>query len=242
MGSNLAYWLKRANQKEIFCFEKDLELFFNADKNWLQNIIDQAEIIFIAASESKIGSVVSRLADFNIDQKIITHLSNALDSEILSPLKLKNALIASFSPLQTFPELNKRSSPFKNCFFLFEGDLQAEPKLRHIAHSLHSRFLSVQPENKKFLHLAAVFASNHLLAILKTAEELIQGLKTSGLNFEILWPLILRTISNAQQRGIAQSYTGPARRKESEIIFQHLKLLSQKDQQLYLLLTEKITQ
>lgn len=217
----------------------------------IAQVVRDADIIFISTQESKIRTLAEEAAaSSNPTGKIFFHTSNCLTSDELLPLKLKGAYIASFSPLQTFtgiePGKDIELKPFNGVYFLAEGDKQALHAAREIANDLDAKMLLVDKDKKIYYHIAAVCASNFLIAILKLSERQLQktvehpqtaeGKKTAGI--EIMFPLIRQTLENVASRGIGPSLTGPFKRKEMAIIRKHLEHLEGDEAVLYKALTE----
>lgn len=91
-----------------------------------------------------------------------------------------------------------------------------------MAKALTTKFKKMTSEERKGLHVAAVFASNfpnHMLRLSKMMME------EKGLNFEWLKPLIQETINKALAIGPEYSQAGPAVRGDLEILDEHLKYL-----------------
>jgi predicted short-subunit dehydrogenase-like oxidoreductase (DUF2520 family) len=213
--------------------------------NDIEPVIQEADIIFICTQESKIQAAVEEAAAAsNPNGKIFFHTSNCLTSDELLPLKLKGAHIASFSPLQTFPAIEPGKeielNPFKGIYFLAEGDNEALQAAREIAGDLGSKMLIVNKDKKIYYHIAAVCASNFLIAILKLAERQLHKAGEPAQpapGIEILFPLIRQTLENVASRGVDESLTGPFKRKEKAIIRKHLEELEADEAALYIALT-----
>ena len=111
--------------------------------------------------------------------------------------------------------------------------------LEEIAHSLSGQVHRVSDAQKKQLHLAAVFAcnfSNHMLTIAKDIAN------QHDIDFTLLHPLIGETINKALSGDPATSQTGPASRKDYNIIEDQLKNLDNSPnlQEIYQLVSENI--
>jgi predicted short-subunit dehydrogenase-like oxidoreductase (DUF2520 family) len=94
--------------------------------------------------------------------------------------------------------------------------------IRGIADRLSEKVIELNSEQRKTLHLGAVFAcnfTNHLLAL---AQELLEE---KGLDYELLKPLIQETLSKIEMNDPASVQTGPAIRKDQATILSHLDLL-----------------
>ena len=111
--------------------------------------------------------------------------------------------------------------------------------LQKLAKSISDNVNKINSEQRKTIHLAAVFAcnfSNHLYTI---ASEILENNK---LSFDILKPLIEETALKIKNNHPSQMQTGPAIRGDKKIMDQHLKLLSKdkKLQTIYKLMSQSI--
>lgn len=233
--------MQRAGAKNIAIFGNKIEELLACDKTSLQEKIDKSNIIFLAVSETKIAAVVKVLARFRLSGKSVYHHSNLLTAEKLASLRECGAAVAAFSPLQTFPVLQKKNSPFRGACFLFQGDSATKSLAQSIAGSLGSDFIAVDSCDKLPIHAAAVISANLIHALFIISEKYLRGIKSSKLGMEILWPLIATAVANARVHGIANAITGPVARKETEVIEQHRRLLEKDDLNIYDSLSEVIS-
>ncbi len=127
-----------------------------------------------------------------------------------------------FYPLQTFSK--QKEVDFKEIPICLEANNQAVlHKLHSLASSLSNHVYEINSQQRKALHLAAVFACNFTNLMYDISEKLSQE---SGLDFEILRPLIKETAAKVQDHLPTEVQTGPAARNDNKIIEEHLKLLS----------------
>ena len=94
-------------------------------------------------------------------------------------------------------------------------------------------------EQRKYLHIAAVFAcnfSNHMYAI---CQHLLQA---HQLPFESMLPLIDETARKVHELSPVEAQTGPARRYDENVINRHLNMLEEEPKltEIYRLLSEHI--
>jgi predicted short-subunit dehydrogenase-like oxidoreductase (DUF2520 family) len=112
-------------------------------------------------------------------------------------------------------------------------------KLQQLAESLSPKVYQVDSATRKKLHLSAVFAcnfTNHLLAV---SNQLLQE---NGLEIGLLKHLVEETIEKAFSMPPKEAQTGPAIRRDDNIIATHLEMLEGKGdlQEIYQLLTKNI--
>jgi predicted short-subunit dehydrogenase-like oxidoreductase (DUF2520 family) len=176
-----------------------------------------SKIFFIAISDEAIADVAKEI--ILPEGAILVHTSGSQPLEILRFAAVPHTGV--FYPLQTFTKA--RPVDFKNVpVFIEASDSDSEKELTSIAKKLTTKFKKISSEERKGLHVAAVFASNfpnHMLRISKLLME------QKGLNFDWLKPLVLETINKALAVGPEYSQTGPAVRGDLEILDEHLKFL-----------------
>jgi len=182
------------------------------------------DILFITTSDDHISAVSQNLSEIpgNWSGKCVVHCSGALFSDELNSIKLKGALTASFHPLQTF---SKKSSDntFQDIHISIEGDDELLTHLEALAKKLGADTIRVTKEQKRALHIAAVFVSNYLVTLMSAGESV---LKNEGLdNLGVLEPLIRKTLQNIITHGTESSLTGPIARGDVQTITSHLQFL-----------------
>jgi predicted short-subunit dehydrogenase-like oxidoreductase (DUF2520 family) len=187
-----------------------------------EDIYKDADIYIISLADSAYETV---LGNINFYNKLIVHTSGSLSIEILKQYSENYGVLY---PLQTFSksrEVNFSVIPFcieankvENEEFLFEFSKSLTTDVRHI-----------DSEQRKKLHLAAVFASNFTNHMYYLAERIIEK---NNLPFDILIPLIEEVAQKIKYLSPLDAQTGPAKRKDMNIIAEHLKMLEE-DKDLY---------
>jgi len=193
----------------------------------------EAEIVLIAVSDNAIESVVERLK--LSDKTIIAHTSGSNSLDILNRFSKAGV----FYPLQTFSK--ERKIDLSNAPFCIEAsNSEAFNLLSELATSLSNNVHPINSDQRKVIHLAAVFAcnfSNHLISI---SEKLLNDHR---MDLYLLKPLMEETIQKAIAVGAEASQTGPAKRGDEKITHQHLDFLKNEPeiQKIYQQLSEAIT-
>ncbi|NVJ86897.1 MAG: DUF2520 domain-containing protein [Algoriphagus sp.] len=181
---------------------------------------------------------VPEIADAVIlpEESILVHTSGTLPLDILNYSSASYTGI--FYPLQSFTKGQK--TDISEVSFLLESDDQEILKiLRKLAKSLSHHIYTVRSKDRKAVHIAAVFASNFTNHMIRIAEELMQR---QGLDFEMLKPLIVETISKSLQIGAKKAQTGPAIREDYETLEEHHRFLNYNEQlaEIYRLISQDI--
>ena len=123
-------------------------------------------------------------------------------------------------PLQSFS--NQDFIDWNLIPLFIESDSQFIDTLEKCARQISPNVFRVTPEIKKSIHLAAVFASNFSNFNIYIAQIILEQ---SHLPLNILKPLLTETLRKSLEESPAKSQTGPAVRKDSHVISEHLKLL-----------------
>ncbi len=144
-----------------------------------------------------------------------------------------------FYPLQSFSK-TKKIDIAQVPFLITSHNEAFKKELIAFAKILSEKVYEYTDEQRKHLHIAAVFVnnfSNHLFAIAQDYCE------KHHLDYQLLMPLIHETITKIDTITPKDAQTGPAKRNDNEIIQKHLDILQKENEHLYhiyQLLTESI--
>jgi predicted short-subunit dehydrogenase-like oxidoreductase (DUF2520 family) len=126
--------------------------------------------------------------------------------------------IGVFYPLQTFSK-NKKIK-FSNIPICVETrNDYTKGLLNTIGEKICNKVVFIDEEERKILHIAAVFACNFTNHMLTLSQDLT---KSKDIDFDILKPLIVETIEKALDIGPEAAQTGPAIRNDFQTIQNHL--------------------
>ena len=143
-----------------------------------------------------------------------------------------------FYPMQTFSK--QRAVDFKDIPFFIEANSPEDVELlKAIASTLSEKVYEATSEQRKSLHLAAVFIcnfSNHMYAL---AAEL---LNKYNLPFDVMLPLIDETARKVHELTPHEAQTGPAVRYDENVMNNHLAMLADSPalQEIYKLMSKSI--
>ena len=190
----------------------------------------ESDIYVIAVSDSAIAEVSSNLPFKN---RLVVHTSGSV---ALKELDAKNRR-GVFYPLQTFTKDKKVDfSVIPTCLESeFDDDYTI---LEDLAEAINSRHYLISSEQRKSLHVAAVFVNNFTNHLYQIGKDICDE---HLLPFEILKPLIAETASKVQSLSPLDAQTGPAKRHDQNTIDAHLALLTDSNQkEIYKILTQSI--
>ena len=203
--------LKKAKEitERLYAAEPTDELDFSESK---------AEIFILAVKDSAIAEVADEV--ILPEESILVHTSGAMPLDILGYSSA--SYIGILYPLQSFTR-GKKIEMDEVPFLLESEDQLVLQKLKKLAKSLSPLVYPIRSKDRKAIHVAAVFASNFSNHMIRIAEEVM---RRQGLDFEMLKPLIIETISKSLQIGAKQAQTGPAIREDYETLEEHHRFLS----------------
>lgn len=194
---------------------------------------DSTKVIIVAVPDHRLESVLESVR-CNRDT-LVAHTAGSYGLDIFPEKIVKRGI---FYPLQTFSK-GRNINFFDLPFLLESSDVESSEILRTLAESIGGKVHFVDTEQRRMIHLAAVFVSNFTNHMLTSGKNV--ALK-ADFPFELLVPLIKETISKAIELGPENSQTGPAVRNDRNTIEKHLELLSYSTelQKVYEAMTESI--
>ncbi len=193
----------------------------------------EADIYLIAVSDTAVGPI-ARMLDFG--GAVVAHTAGSVSIDELSGCSEHTGV---FYPLQSFTA--GRSLDLHGVPFFIEGSSdRALEALRDLGNALSGRVIEIHSEERKRLHLAAVFVSNFANHMFALGENLLEEY---GLSAEWIKPLMRETADKALHASSAATVqTGPARRNDLVTQKKHLELLQDRPQmqQLYKMISQSI--
>jgi predicted short-subunit dehydrogenase-like oxidoreductase (DUF2520 family) len=125
-------------------------------------VAEASDVIAITTQDSRIKEVAQVIAGTTttLDCKVFFHTSGSYPSSILSPLKERGAMIGSFHPLQTFPDIESAIKVLSNAYIFIEGDEMAMDIMESIGEKIGYKVARIKGEDKVLYHLSAVFVCN----------------------------------------------------------------------------------
>lgn len=204
---------------------KDLSVSQINSRNFTS--IPSADITIIAVSDDAIGEVSSK-----INNPFVVHTSGSVSMSELQ----NNTRKGVFYMLQTFTK--DKPVNFEEVPFCLEATTENDLKtLETLAKLLSKKVYFINSDQRKALHVAAVFANNFTNHCYQIADEIC---KIHQVPFEILHPLIQETALKIKVLSPKEAQTGPAIRNDHQTIQNHLHLLDSHQQEIYKILTKSI--
>ncbi len=194
------------------------------------NELQETDVIIIAVTDDAIETVSNQIP---LQNQLVVHTSGSLAMTALNSKHRRGV----FYPLQTFSKT--KAVDFKNIPICLEAenetDYQTLENLADVISEVHYR---VSSEQRRALHVAAVFVSNFVNHLYQIGSDICTE---NHLSFDILKPLIQETAQKIMTLTPNEAQTGPAKRHDTTTINAHLSFLTDANQkELYKLLTKSI--
>lgn len=196
--------------------------------NW--SALAEADLYIIAVSDDAISTVSEQIPYKN---KLVVHTSGGISLEAIASNNRKGV----FYPLQTFSK--NKAVNFKIIPICLESQNATDFQLlQKVAQTISDSVFAINSEQRKALHLAAVFVNNFTNHLYKIGNDICIE---NNLSFKILSPLIQETADKIMQLSPIEAQTGPAIRNDNATINTHLSFLSDENQKnIYKTLTQSI--
>lgn len=200
----------------------------------LQEITDKADLYVVSLKDSAFEELLPQLVSGK-ENSLFVHTAGSIPMDIWKGHLSRYGVLY---PMQTFSK--RKKVDFKEIPVFIEAITETDLRtLNEIACDLSSSVYELSSEQRRYLHLSAVFAcnfTNHLYAL---TEKLLDKY---DLPFDVMLPLIDETTRKIHEFPPKEAQTGPAVRYDKNVINKHLELLSDEPdmQQLYKELSQSI--
>ena len=193
----------------------------------------ESDFLIIAVNDDAISEVASHLADY---KGLAVHTSGTKPSEVLNGIERYGV----FYPLQTMSK--EREISFDDVpLLIYANSPEDLIRLHGFAKLLSSNVNYCDDEQRKAIHLSAVFVSNFTNVMLGVGDKL---LKDNGLSLDVMRPLVMEMIQKSFDVSPEKALTGPAKRGDFATIQAHEEMLSNMPEELeiYKVLTNYIVE
>ena len=192
--------------------------------------LKEADLYIIAVTDNAISEVSKKLPFIN---QLVVHTSGTASIETLDDKNRKGV----FYPLQTFSK--NKDVDFSVIPICLEAENTFDFRvLDTVAKSISKAVFPINSEQRKALHVSAVFVNNFTNHLYQIGQEICEQNKVP---FEILKPLIQETADKINTLNPTDAQTGPAKRNDSTTIETHLDYLTDENQKnIYKILTQSI--
>ena len=164
----------------------------------LTQISGEADLYIVSVKDDVLDDVTARLACSGNPDALYAHTAGSMPMDVW---KGKIRRYGVLYPMQTFS---------KACL------------LKEVAGRVSPKIYEASSEQRRYLHIAAVFACNFTNHMYTLCDRLLAA---HGLPFESMLPLIDETARKIHELPPLEAQTGPARRNDRNVIGRHLDIL-----------------
>lgn len=200
----------------------------------LQEISKEAQLYIVSLKDAAFVELLPQITEGR-QKALLVHTAGSIPMSIWEGCTERYGV---FYPMQTFSK--QREVDFRDIPIFVESHSEVDTQLlKDIASALSERVYEATSEQRKSLHLAAVFTCNFTNHMYAMAAEL---LKKYQLPIEVMLPLIDETARKVHELAPHDAQTGPAVRYDENVINAHLQMLADEPemQKLYRLISENI--
>ena len=207
------------------------------DAEWLTDIKalrDEADIYIFSVKDSVLCELISEVCKSRGD-KLFLHTAGSMPMSCFEGKALRYGV---FYPMQTFSKT--KDVDFERIpVFIESNSIETEDVIRSLANKLTQRVIRLSSADRKYLHLAAVWACNFTNYCYTVASDI---LGEHGIPFDVMLPLINETTEKIQKISPKEAQTGPAVRGDRNVMSKQLELMNGKEdlQELYKMLSKGI--
>lgn len=191
----------------------------------------KSDLTLIAVKDDAISEVATHLVDY---KGLVVHTSGTKSSELLN----KSKRYGVFYPLQTMSK--EREISFDEIpLLIYANSSDDVESLSRFAKQFSNKVVLCDDDQRKAIHLAAVYVSNFTNVMLGIGDKL---LKKNGIDLDVMRPLVMEMMQKSFEISPEKALTGPARRGDFATIGEHEKMLSDNPDELaiYMILTDYI--
>ncbi|MGB7786507.1 MAG: DUF2520 domain-containing protein [Salinimicrobium sp.] len=221
---------KKVQVKQVYNHTRNNLDRFDTEVTTELSALADADVYLLALKDDVIPQIAETLSSKNA---LIAHTSGSAGLDALEKCERKGV----FYPLQTFSK-DKRLDYSEIPFCLEANSPEDLSLLKDMAAEVSGKFYEISSEQRKKIHLSAVFVCNFVNHLYSIGENIC---KENDIPFEILQPLIMETARKIRDASPSEVQTGPAIRNDQSTIQAHLEQLTDpQNKEIYQLLTQAI--
>lgn len=203
----------------------------------IAQVRDDADVYIFSVKDSALVQLVAQLCRHEADglgedgavnalrkakkgehERVFLHTAGSMPMSVFKGMAQHYGVLY---PMQTFSKQREVDFSIIPCF-VEANDEFAQKQIEGMAREISGRVYQLSSEDRKYLHLSAVFAcnfANHCYAI---SQELLEE---HGIPFDVMLPLINETAAKVHEMKPKNAQTGPAVRYDENVIDKQSKLL-----------------
>ena len=182
----------------------------------IAQVRDDADVYIFSVKDSALEQLISQLCGG--EKKVFLHTAGSMPMSVFRGKALHYGVLY---PMQTFSKQREVDFSIIPCF-IEANDEFALKQIEGLAGQISHRVFQLSSEDRKYLHLSAVFACNFANHCYAASQELLQQ---HGIPFDVMLPLIDETAAKVHGMTPKEAQTGPAVRYDENVIGKQIQLL-----------------
>lgn len=182
----------------------------------MAQVRDDADVYIFSVKDSALEQLISQLCGG--EKKVFLHTAGSMPMSVFREKALHYGVLY---PMQTFSKQREVDFSIIPCF-IEANDEFALKQIDGLAGQISHRVYQLSSEDRKYLHLSAVFACNFANHCYAASQELLQQ---HGIPFDVMLPLIDETAAKVHGMTPKEAQTGPAVRYDENVIGKQIQLL-----------------
>ena len=200
----------------------------------LEELPPEADVYILSVKDSALQDVI-RNAVKGREGQLFVHTAGSMSMDLFKGCCARYGVLY---PMQTFSK--EREVDFHQIpLFIEASDAESLQQIRVLADSVSQHVYELSTADRRYLHLAAVFACNFANHCMALSADVLGRI---GIPFDVMLPLVDQTVRKLHAMAPADAQTGPAVRHDNNVIVSQHHLLDDnpKMQNVYDLLTQSI--
>ena len=200
----------------------------------IDKISSHSDLYIIAVNDDQYQKVIST---FPLKDKFIIHTSGSFESHNLEKITERWGCLY---PLQTINK--KKEIDWNGVNFFIEASKKNDLlKIKALCEKTGFKYHIADSKKREKLHIAAVLINNFTYHLLSSAKAFCEK---NNIDYNYFQDLLFQSIKNVQDEDAFQLQTGPAKRKDIDLIKKQLELLENEEslKEIYDLFSQQIIQ
>lgn len=182
----------------------------------MAQVRDDADVYIFSVKDSALEQLISQLCGG--EKKVFLHTAGSMPMSVFRGKALHYGVLY---PMQTFSKQREVDFSIIPCF-IEANDEFALKQIEGLAGQISHRVFQLSSEDRRYLHLSAVFACNFANHCYAASQKLLQQ---HGIPFDVMLPLIDETAAKVHGMTPKEAQTGPAVRYDENVIGKQIQLL-----------------
>lgn len=224
MATNLGVALCKAGHEVTAVYSRTMQsaealatTIGSSPTNDISHLPLQADVFIVSVKDDALQTLIPQLAKGREDQ-LFVHTAGSMTLSVFEGIMQRYGV---FYPMQSF-STERRVDFAEIPVFIEASDNPTLERIRLLAETISQSVYVLSSEERKYLHLAAVFACNFANHCYTLAARVLEE---HGLPFSVMLPLIDETARKVHQLHPKEAQTGPAIRYDENVISMQSQLL-----------------